>query len=374
MRKMRVIISFMALLTASAGVGQQESIFFRIRSPTKTTITAFGANGTLVWTSVATEGITCTVQRAVSLVGPDNWVDYVQHAATNTVMALRLFDPVPPTGMTLVPAGSFQMGDTLDDGGEGELPVHTVFLKAFYLDKTEVTWAKWLEVREWAVTNSYDLETVGEGKTESHPVQSVNWYDCVKWCNARSEKEGRTPCYTRGGSTYKTGEYDDIICNWSAQGYRLPTEAEWEKAARGGREGNRFPWGDTISHSNANYYAMSSMQWYDTNGTDGYHPSYSYESLPYTSPAGSFAPNGYGLYDMAGNVFEWCSDWYGDTYYGTSPSSDPTGPGEGSYRLIRGCSWNYDANGCRAAARGYDDPHLRDFNYGVRAVLQLGQH
>lgn len=173
------------VLTVSAVFGQQEAAFFRILSPTDTIITALGSDGTLGWTNASTAGVTCIVQRATTLVGPSNWVDYVQHEATNAAMALRLFDPNPPAGMALIPAGSFQMGDNLD-GLSSAMPVHTVYVSAFYMDKTEVTMAKWREVRDWAVNNGYDLSWTGGYKADSHPVENVRWREAAKWCNARS--------------------------------------------------------------------------------------------------------------------------------------------------------------------------------------------
>jgi formylglycine-generating enzyme required for sulfatase activity len=166
-----------------------------------------------------------------------------------------------PGGMVLIPAGSFTMGNCMDpnEAYTDELPLHTVYVSAFYMDKYDVTKALWDTVYNWAIAHGYTFDYAGSGKASTHPVQTIDWYDCVKWCNARSEKEGKTPAYyTSAAQTlvYRSGEVD-VQTNWVkwSTGYRLPTEAEWEKAARGGASGQRFPWGNTISWSQANYYA-----------------------------------------------------------------------------------------------------------------------
>ncbi|MGI6300670.1 MAG: formylglycine-generating enzyme family protein [Verrucomicrobiota bacterium] len=278
-----------------------------------------------------------------------------------------------PDGMALIPAGSFLMGDSFGgEGGEDELPRHSVNVSGFYLDRFEVSKQLWDEVREWGNGLGYDL-IAGEGKGPDHPVHSVNWYDVVKWCNARSEKEGLTPCYyttTSKTAVYRAGDPDlsNDCVRWDANGYRLPTEAEWEKAARGGLEGKRFPWGDTISHSQANYYSIGSS--YDVSATRGYHPDYDSGGLPYTSPVGSFAPNGYGLYDMAGNVWEWCWDWNDEGWYGQSAAIEPNpkGPNGGSRRVFRGGSCGSVPFNVRCAIRYGNTPDYRYDRIGFRCA------
>ncbi|HMO04185.1 MAG TPA: SUMF1/EgtB/PvdO family nonheme iron enzyme [Kiritimatiellia bacterium] len=258
-------------------------------------------------------------------------------------------------GMVLIPAGSFEMGDALGDGTAAELPVHTVTLDAFYMDQTEVTFDLWKKVAGWAATNGYDIGiTSAKGQDEGFPAHSVTWFSAVKWCNARSEMEGLQPVYfvdDARTTVLRTGAANlhNGLVNWSANGYRLPTEAEWEKAARGGAKGKRFPWADvdSIDHSRANYISRTNDA-FDVSGTRGHHPGI---KPPGGSPVRMFKPNGFGLHDMAGNMWEWCWDRYLSEYYATSPADNPRGPEQGSGRVLRGGSWDRAGFFCRVSGR-----------------------
>ena len=356
--------------------------FFRIAGPVATTITGLSVDGYITWTNSPTNA-TFTIQTTQSLPAGTNWVDYLQVPVTSAVTAQRIYDPSPPSGMALIPAGSLTMGNCMDpsEGGSGELPLHTVYVSAFYMDKYLVTKSLWDSVYQWATNHGYSFDNAGSGKASTHPVQFIDWYDCVKWCNARSEMEGRTPAYyTDAGLSvrYRSGQAD-VQTNWVnwSSGYRLPTEAEWEKAARGGASGQRFPRGDTISWSQANYYGdpLSLDPYgyaYDLATAIGLDPTFNDGVYPYTSPVGYFAANGYGLYDMAGNVWQWCWDWYGS--YSSGSQTDPRGPASGSHRVYRGGGWDGIVFRCRTADR-FDDggPTASDHDLGFRSVLPAGQ-
>ncbi len=263
--------------------------------------------------------------------------------------------------MSLIPAGSFMMGNCMDpnEGNPDELPLHTVYVSAFYMDKYDVTLALWQQVYNWAITHGYNFDHAGSGKAANHPAQTIDWYDAVKWCNARSEMEGRMPAYYTSAAltaVYRSGDLDisNSCVNWNA-GYRLPTEAEWEKAARGGLSGHRFPWGDTISWSQANYVADPTLP-YDVNPTSGLNPVFIFGVSPYTSPVGYFASNGYGLYDMAGAT-------QNDT---RGPMSSPSGD-----RFMRGGDIDDNADSARCAYHSGYHPNNALDRVGFRCVRGL---
>jgi formylglycine-generating enzyme required for sulfatase activity len=280
---------------------------------------------------------------------------------------IRFQTAAPPAGFSLIPEGVFAMGDSFGEGDVGESPLRQVTVSAFYMAQHETTKALWDEVREWGVSRGYTDLPVGGGKASNHPVQEVNWFDIIKWCNARSEKDGLAPVYIVNGTTMRTGQGEPEV-NWTTKGYRLPTEAEWEKAARGGLNGKRFPWGDTISHSQANYYS-DARGTYDLSPTRDFHPTYAIGDWPYTSPVGSFAANGYGLYDMAGNIMEWCWDWYAT--YASGAQTDPRGSTTGTFRVGRGGFWIYYESACRVSTSLYGPPSDGSNNVGFRVARGL---
>lgn len=219
-----------------------------------------------------------------------------------------------------IPAGSFFMGD--QSGSDDERPVHAVSLDSFELGKFTVTNREFIEFLE---ATHHDFPRQLLKKTDpARPVVNVSWFDAIAYCGWLSERSKRR-------------------C-------RLPTEAEWEYAARSGSEKNIFPWG-----------TRSWNEWPDLHDRFNDGPE----------PVGCFDPNEFGLCDMGMNVHEWCSDWYDSTYYSHSPSQNPKGPESGARRSSRGGSWRHQIKITRCAARSSIPPEFRYADYGFRVLREI---
>ena len=225
--------------------------------------------------------------------------------------------------MVAVGGGTFQMGATSEQQGayNDEKPVHSVTLSDYYIGETEVTQELWQ-----AVMGSNPSYFTGNSQ---RPVECVSWNDCQTFVNKLNDLcAGQLPAGRR---------------------FRLPTEAEWEYAARGGNRSRGTQYSGSSSIDN--------VAWYNDNSGSTTHP------------VKGKSRNELGLYDMSGNVYEWCSDWYSSNYYSNSPSTNPQGPSSGSYRVLRGGSWYDCAQGCRVASRDYCSPGFRFYDYGLRLAL-----
>ncbi len=255
-----------------------------------------------------------------------------------------------------VPAGAFKMGDNFGDGLPREKPVHTVDVDAFYVGKFEVTNAEWKAFRDspdyddaslwpgnrvmpknqipyWTQANNHGGGTPG---SENYPALGVNWDGATAYCNWISKQTGKK--------------------------YRLPTEAEWEKAARG-TDQRRFPWGNTIDHSYANFVGAEA---FDTGMVVG-----TYDGKMHGTLQTHDGSSPYGAADMAGNVMEWCSDWYSSNYYAVSPVKNPTGPATGAYKVLRGGTFFEEPFDLRTYARSAAWPSLQSHRMiGFRPVRE----
>lgn len=277
-----------------------------------------------------------------------------------------------PSRMGHVPPGEFLMGDNFAAGGDVR-PVRPVTLSAFFVEKHEVTIALWNEVCQWGLAHGYEFDSPSLLGATNHPVSDIHWYDAVKWCNARSEKESLSPAYFTSethATVYRTGWLDlnNADVEWTGNGYRLPTEAEWEKAARGALAGQHYPWAsgapDYLIHitgDQANYW--NSGDPYDNGATPvGFYDGHQ-------SVAGQRMANGFGLFDMAGNVSEMC--WDRSAAYPSSAQTDPRGPDTGDRRVTRGGSWYDSAYDLRCATRKSFLPWLGGGQHGFRCVRSL---
>lgn len=212
--------------------------------------------------------------------------------------------------MIYVEGGTFSMGSS--NGESYERPVHSVTLDSYYIAETEVTQAQWYAVMR-TNTSSYHIG-------DNYPVESVTWYEAQEFCEKLSELTGKK--------------------------YVLPTEAQWEYAARGGKKSKGYKYSGSNTINDVAWY-------YDNSGAE-------------THSVKQKQPNELGIYDMSGNVWEWCSDWYGS--YSSSSQTNPTGPSSGSGRVLRGGSWSSSASNCRVERRNFSNPSDHGSNYGFRVV------
>ncbi len=276
--------------------------------------------------------------------------------ASLTPFSYNLTGPSTDITMVSIPAGSFLMGSPSDEEGRymDEGPQRVVNISPFEMSETEVTQRQWEDVMDWN-------ESGFSG--DDHPVEFATWFDCVYFCNELSEAHGYTKCYTMTNMTYYGLQIRsaDVICDWEADGYRLPTEAEWEYACRAGTT-TRYYWGDSSEES-----IMKQYCWYRRNAysRDWKNPHADEEG---TQSVGEKIPNAFGLYDMSGNVWEWCWDWFSPSYYGTrpDPDSDPTGASSGSERVLRGGTYGSGAPECRSAVHVCFTPGDLDYAVGFR--------
>jgi len=289
--------------------------------------------------------------------------DWNGNVSTSMVLGLAVSEP--SEDMVLIPGGT-------NSGTDPDYGNYSLIVDSFFMDKYEVTNDEMVRVMKLAydqdkilavgssVRNAlgdrrelFNLDafycriiwngftfTIKPSKGSGYPCVGVTWYGAAAYCNYRSEIEGKIPCY----------DLSDWSCDFGANGYRLPTVTEWEYAARSGLSGKRFSWGDTITHDQANYRSFSSYS-YDVSPTRGYHPDYADNEYPYMSPSGSFEPNDYGLYDMGGNVYEWCNTMVG------------------SYRHLRGGCWGDSADYVRSGREHADSPSNGDGYYGFRVIV-----
>lgn len=280
-------------------------------------------------------------------------------------------DNLADDGLVLIPSGQFWMGDPEKTGTADERPPRLVDVGTFRLSKYEVTYGEWARVWLWAVHNGYQFDNVGRkgwgsSNTIRHPVILVNWFDAVKWCNARSEMERLRPAYYEDElktRIYKTGHLHltNHLVDWNATGYRLPTEAEWEKAARDGLKAQLFPWAGNEDDRRFEIDPKRANCW---------------PHVRTTRECGSYPPSkNYGLHDMAGNVWEWCWDWYDPHYYQKpdSPHSNPPGAESGSERVLRGGGWRSLGYLLRCSSRFSYKPGKTRGTFGFRVARSVPQ-
>jgi formylglycine-generating enzyme required for sulfatase activity len=376
-----------------------EELFFRAACDSPSIISDFSDEGVLQWSNVVDTGQFLIERSEVDTTF--TWTPYMRGVITNHVTSSKVHEFSPPERMQFIPGGTFTMGDAVGDHS-ASTPLHTVFLDPFFMGENKITNQEMKEVLQWAydqglvvvetvppngpfggrivrnttgttndlfgldefaeeldfVNGMFEVKVVIGVPKENFPCVYVSWYGSVAYCHYRSLMEGKESCF----------DLSDWSCDFSKKGYRLPTEAEWELAARGGYEGMRFPWGDTnvVTHSRANYRSDSNF-FYDVSPTRGQHPDYVSQPLE-SSPIGAFPPNGYGLYDMCGNVWDWVWDWAQN--YSSATQTNPAGPATGTFKIFRGGSNFTTAERTTCAVRFVaTHPSATGFDIGFRIAM-----
>jgi formylglycine-generating enzyme required for sulfatase activity len=328
-------------------------------------------------------GVTPGFNKKITWNAGQDWNRQYTTSGSARIIADDLTTVVPSATLAYVPAGFSATNGYGSHSGSG-----TVFTSGFYMDKTEISKGTWDTVKTWALANGYTFDNPGVGTASNHPVVGVSWYDVVKWCNARSEMEGLAPVYFTDATRttiYRTGQVilRSTYCNFTAPGYRLPTRAEWSKAAWGGSTSGPYPWpsyygsgAEILDASKGNYSTGSSTskyhQWdlsaislatanYLTTPAGYYNGAQQVSGVPAATPIKDMA-NGFGLYDMFGNAAEWLWDSYYSEVTATAEYKDDNykGPdlGLGDKRYFASA---FRANG----GSGWDSQSYRDPAVGV---------
>ena len=331
---------------------------------TATVEPANASNKTVTWTT--SDGSIATVDNGtVTMTGSTVWESTTITATTEdggktatctvTVIQKPTASTADANGFVTISAGSMPLNS---DGS-----YHVTLTKAYMICDHEVTQKEWQAVMGHKFPSYFTSNPRAGEVQENRPVENINWYMAIAYCNKRSIKESLSPCYSVkvGGTevdwanlkyadipTSDNADWNAAVCDFSKTGYRLPTEAEWEIAARGGLTGDVYAGTDDVNK-------LGDYAWYGENWDDGHHEVKKKKA------------NGYGLYDMSGNVWEWCWDWYGS--YASEDATDPSGALSGSDRVGRGGSWFNDvAFNCLASIRINHSPSIRDYGWGFRLV------
>ncbi len=268
----------------------------------------------------------CSIAVCLVSIGCDRGTEVPPPGKSAAAMTPRTLTTSSGLMMVLIPAGEFEMGD--NEGDPDERPAHQVQLSAFYMDTHEVTQKAYEALMQ---------QNPSKAKGPDRPVEQVDWYHAVLFCNMRSLKEGLKPCY----------DAKTLVCDFNANGYRLPTEAEWEYACRAGTR-EKYPFGNDAAK-------LKNCAWFKPNAGQTTHP------------VGQKTPNPWGLFDMQGNVAEWCNDFYSETAYANSPARDPHGPARGEKCVLRGGSWRTGEDACRFSARNSETVRFADACFGSDA-------